>query len=111
MVLGPGDVLLLPPFWVHRVEALSPAISCSLNFNSHEAKAHVNMLEAIWQYVAFSDDFVSLRDQGPSKVSAGLRVLTRAVLTRALGAGDAREAFLKTDWAGKPRFARPNHAI
>ena len=36
VTLHPGDVLVIPPFWTHEVEALSPALSVSLWWDAAE---------------------------------------------------------------------------
>jgi len=64
VVLNPGDVLYIPPYWHHRVEALTLAVSLSILSPSY---VEASLAEVFWENVPF----------GAFQAKRGLR--TRAV--------------------------------
>ena len=52
VVLKPGDVMYIPPFWAHRVESLSFSVSLSIISPSN---IHAALMEVYWELVPFGE--------------------------------------------------------
>jgi hypothetical protein len=76
LVVHPGDVLYLPPFWFHQVESLESAISVNTWFISPD----VEMMDAAWtEPLPFSSEW---SDEG---FALGLKVLLHNLIHKVLG--------------------------
>jgi len=76
IVVKPGDVLYLPPFWFHQVEALDTAISVNTWFDSPD----VEIMDAAWsEPLPFSADW---SDEG---FALGLKLMIHELVNKVLG--------------------------
>lgn len=76
IVVNPGDVLYLPPFWFHQVESLDTAISINTWFNS----PYVEKMDKAWdEALPFAADW---SDEG---FALGAKELISQVIQQVLG--------------------------
>jgi len=97
--LGPGDVLLLPPYYVHRIDTLEAAVSMSYLYTGTSYDAHRVLKDT------FIVPVMNICKKQGRRAPATLRWLLRRTLRRALGTEESVRRFLAqhwTEWAMLP---------
>ena len=51
MTIGPGDVLLFPPYWVHRVDTSTASISYSFGYDGRDGDAYTLVENSMYIYM------------------------------------------------------------
>ena len=116
-ILGAGDVLLLPAYYAHRVESLTPSIGYSLWWEGDKAKYHNAVQKRLVRNLGTvlnppthaallrSSDSgnaaggVERAARGRREVSASLRTLLRSAVTAALPSSGTAFEFLRRYWS------------
>ena len=128
VIVGPGDVLIVPPYHVHRVETLNGSVGYSISYkdahvmshNHFEDKFVQDLISTVLNHKTVAKYERKCDRRGKcekseeevakprAKASAALRYMLRETLKAAIGEGEVLRAFLRDhwkDWASLPDVA------